>query len=361
MKFSSKLIARNALKNKFRLIMSILGVMGCAGLIIGAFTLNDMVSGISKTTYEKIYMYDQKIMLDDRTTDRDIKNLNLDGIIEDVEETAIQITVDGGSRKMVDISIFSKDSPLICLQDADGNSVTLPENGIAMTRKLAQLMNVKVSDTINLKRSDDSYVSVKVEKLVYMATGQGIYMTDSYWEKIGEDFKPTSLLVKWNHQDDSFLNSDYVKSYVNKTNQKSDFEGNLDTVKSAALMLITFGGILAFVVLYNMGILNFFERVRDLATLEVLGFHQKEIRPLVLMENFFSAGIGILFGIPVGGVITDILANGFGDDMDLIGNITIDKVLLSAAITMAFSTIVNFTVTKKIKTIDMLQALKSVE
>ncbi|WP_304508520.1 ABC transporter permease [Anaerotignum sp.] len=361
MKFRSKLIVRNTIKNKFRLIMSILGVMGCTGLIIGAFTLFDMVSGISKTTYEKIYTYEQKVMLEDRTSDQDIKNLNLDGIIEDVEEGMIQITADDGTRRMVGVSVFSKNSPLICLQDEDGNRVALPENGIAMTRKLAQLMNIKVGDTINLKRSDDSYIGVKVEKLVYMATGQGIYMTNSYWEKIGEDFKPTALLVKWNHIDKNFLNSDYVKSYVNKTSQKSDFEGNLNTVKSAAFMLITFGGILAFVVLYNMGILNFFERVRDLATLEVLGFRQEEIRPLVLMENFFSTGIGILFGIPVGGVITNILAKGFGDDMDLIGHITIDKVLLAAVITIVFSTIVNFTVIKKIKTIDMLQALKSVE
>jgi putative ABC transport system permease protein len=361
MKFSSKLIARNTLKNKARMIMSILGVMGCTGLIIGAFTLYDMVTGVSKTTYEKIYTYDQKIMLDTRTTDRDIKNLNLDGVVQDTQETMMELTAKNGIRKMAGVSVFSKDSPLIHLQDTAGNRLTLPEAGIAMTRKLAELMNVKVGDTINLKRSDDSYVPVEISEIVYMVSGQGIYMTNDYWEKIGEDFKPTSVLVKWNKKDDSFLSSDYVESYVDRATQKDNFKQNLTAVLSAAFMLITSGGILAFVVLYNMGILNFFERVRDLATLEVLGFHQKEIRPLVLMENFFSAVIGILFGIPVGMAITYILQSGFGDDLDLIGHITPDKVVISAIITLIFAIVVNSIVSKKIRTIDMLQALKSVE
>lgn len=361
MKFSSKLIARNALQNKSRLVMSILGVMGCTGLIISAFTLYDMVSGITGFTYGKIYTYDQMVMLDDRTTDRDIENLNLDGIAEEEEQSAVQLTAGNGSRRVAALTTFSKDSPLIHLQDADGNGVTLPEDGIVMTRKLAELMDVKVGDTVNLKRSDDTYTPVRVEKLVHMAAGQGIYMTDRYWKKIGEDFKPTSVLIKWRHPNSNFLNSDYVKSYVDMNTQKSAFEGNLNAVKSAAFLLITFGSILAFVVLYNMGILNFSERTRDLATLEVLGFCQKEIRPLVLMENFFSAVIGILFGIPVGAVLTNVLSRGFGDDMDLIGHITMDKILLAALMTLLFAAVISITISKKIKKIDMLQALKSIE
>lgn len=361
MKFSSKLIARNALQNKFRLVMSILGVMGCTGLIISAFTLYDMVSGISGSTYGKIYTYDQMVMLDDRTTERDIKNLNLDGTAEAEEQSAAQLTAGNGVRRVAALSVFPKESPLIHLQDADGNSVALPEIGIAMTRKLAELMHVKVGSTVNLKRSDDTYVPVRIEKLVHMATGQGIYMTDRYWKEIGEDFKPTAVLIRWKHPDPSFLNSDYVKSYVDMNAQKSAFEGNLTAVKSAAFLLIAFGSILAFVVLYNMGLLNFFERTRDLATLEVLGFRNKEIRPLVLLENIFSSVIGILFGVPVGAVLTDILSKGFGDDMDLIGHITMDKILLAAFLTLLFAVVVNITVSKKIKKVDMLQALKSVE
>ncbi len=361
MKFSQKLIARNTLKNKGRMIMSILGVMGCTGLIIGAFTLNDMVTGIAKTTYEKVYTYDQKVMLDARTTDRDIKNLNLDGVAQDIEESIMQFTSSSGVRRMATVTVFSPDSPLVHLQDESGNGLSLPGEGIAMTRKLADIMKVKAGDTINLKRSDDSYAAVKVSEIVYMVSGQGIYMSRKYWEDIDENFKPTALLIKWNKTDAAFLNSDYVSSYVDRVKQKSDFEGNITVVYIAALMLIICGSILAFVVLYNMGILNFFERVRDLATLEVLGFHTGEIRPLVLMENIISAVVGIILGIPIGKIITQIIVTGFGEDMDLIGRITFDKVMIGAILTLIFAAVVNYIVSRKIKTIDMLQALKSVE
>lgn len=360
MKFSQKLIARNTLKNKNRMIMSILGVMGCTGLIIGAFTLYDMVTGISKTTYEKIYVYDQKVMLEDRTTERDILNLNLDGVIQDLEETALQIT-STKERRMVGVTVLSPESPLVRLQDAEENPIALPQEGVAMTRKLAAIMGVDKGDSIQIKRSNDSYVSVQVNEIIYIAAGQGIYMSKDYWKSIGEDYKPTAVLVQWNTKDTAFLNSDYVESYVDRTTLQSDFEGNITVVYIAAFMLIVSGSILAFVVLYNMGILNYFERVRDLATLEVLGFYPKEIRPLVLMENIFSALTGILFGIPIGKMISQIIANGFGDDLDLISKISFDKIMLAAILTMAFAAIVNHIVSRKIKSMDMLQALKSVE
>lgn len=262
---------------------------------------------------------------------------------------------------MTAVSVFSKESPLMHLEDVEGNSVTLPDTGIAMTRKLAELMHVKVGDTVNLKRSNDTYYPVIIVKIVYMPSAQGIYMTDGYWQKIGENFKPTSLLVKWNKKSNIFLNSDYITSYTDRTTQKSDFEGNLSAIFGTSLLLIVSGTVLAFVVLYNMGMLNFAERVRDLATLEVLGFHQKNIRPLVLAENIFSTIIGIFLGIPIGKILANTIAGGFGDDFDLISHVTVDRILIAALITLIFAAIVNHVVRKKIKSIDMLQALKSVE
>lgn len=361
LKFSQKLIMRNAMRNKFRIIVSILGVSGCAGLIIGALALFDLVSGIPKTLYDQTYSYDQKIILTSGTTDKVLKNLHLDGTVQNLEETSVQLTTQSGLRKMSVISVFSKESPLIHLKDLHGNSVTLPDTGIAMTRKLAELMHVKAGDTVNLKRSGNSYYPVKIIKIVYMPSSQGIYMTDSYWQEIGEKYSPTSVLVKWTHKDNDFLNSDYVASYTDRKTQKSDFESNLSAIFGTSFLLILSGAILAFVVLYNMGMLNFAERVRDLATLEVLGFHQKEIRPLVLMENLFSTIIGIFLGIPIGKILANTIAGGFGDDFDLISHVTVDRILIAALITLIFAAIVNHVVRKKIKSIDMLQALKSVE
>lgn len=362
MKFSSKLIARNIIKNKGRMLMSIFGVMGCTGLIIGAFALKTMIGGVSKTTYENVYTYDEKIILESKTTDKYIHNLALDGVVQDIQEKTIQMVSESGIRRMSTITVFSPESPLINLTDINGNKVVIPEDGVAITRKLAEILDVSKGDTIKIKRLDDSYATVKIKEIVYIVIGQGMYVSKDYWDSIGEDFEPTSVLVKWNNiEDKNFLQSDHVENYILRTDQKSDFESNLKIIDIAVIMLITAGGILAFVVLYNLSILNFFERTRDLATLQVLGFYEKEIRSLVLVENILSAGVGIVAGIPIGSLISNILAKGFGEDFDLISNVTVGHVLLAGGITAVFALAVNLVVAKKIKTIDMLQALKSVE
>ncbi len=361
LKFRQKLIVRNAMRNKFRIIVSILGVSGCAGLIIGALSLFDLVSGIPKTLYVQTYSYDQKIVLSSGTDARALRNLHLSGTVQTLEETSVELITQSGLREMSVVSVFSKESPLIHLKDMDGNDVAVPDTGIAMTRKQAELMHVEVGDTVSLKRSRNTYYPVIIMQIVYMPSSQGIYMSNSYWQKIGEEYSPTSLLVKWTDRDNDFLYSDYVSSFTDRETQKADFESNLSAIFGTSFILIISGATLAFVVLYNMGMLNFAERIRDLATLEVLGFNQEEIQPLVLMENVFSTILGILLGIPIGKILASTIARGFGDDFDLISHVTIEQIFIAVLITLIFAAIVNHVVCKKIKTIDMLLSLKSIE
>lgn len=362
MRFSRKLIARNTLKNKMRMIMSVLGITGCTGLIVAAFTLCSMVNGIARQTYDVTYTYDQKIILDSKADSRFISNIRLDGTVQQLEETAVEIICPDGGRMMKLLTVFSQDSPLVHLRDTAGKPVLLPQDGITITRKLAQTLNVKAGDIIELKRSDKGYVKVPVRQIVYMATGQGMYMTDEYFESLGETFKPSAILVKWNGQPDrNFLKSDYVDEYVDRFSQIKDVKASTKVVYIAAILLIFLGGILAFVVLYNSSILNFSERIRDLTTLKVLGFYQKEIRSLVLTENILSVVLGSVFGIPVGKVIAAIAAGGLDDQMDLLSRISFGTVVLSGLITLVFALIINGIVAEKMKKIDMLESLKSVE
>ncbi len=362
MKFSAKLIARNTLKNKMRLIMSVLGITGCTGLIIGAFTISDMISGISQKVYGEIYTYDQKVILSDKADSRLIRNKRLDATVQMAQEEAREVICPDGARGMKALTVIPEESPLVHLKDIDGNPVTLCGDGIAMTRKLAAELNVRLGDSILLKRADEGYVSVPVRQIVYMAAGQGMFMTDAYFESLGETFRPTAALVRWNGApDEAFLKSDYVDEAVNRVDQMEDIASNTRVVYIAAVMLIVMGGILAFVVLYNSSILNFAERIRDLATLRVLGFYQREVRAQVLTENILSVLFGLVLGIPVGKALAVIVAGGLDDRMDLIGHVTLGNVALAGIITLAFALIINVLVAKKMKNIDMLEALKSVE
>lgn len=362
MRFSRKLIARNTLKNKMRLIMSVLGITGCTGLVVAAFTLCNMVNGIARQTYDVTYTYDQKIVLDNKADSRFIRNMRLDGTVQQVEETAVEIICPDGRRTMKLLTVLPQDSPLVHLKTVSGKPVLLSGNGVSLTRKLAETLHVKVGDSIKLKRTGKSYISVPVRQIVYMATGQGMYMTDKYFESIGETFKPSAILVKWDDQPDSaFLGSDYVDDYVDRAGQISEVRSSTKVVYIAAILLIFLGGILAFVVLYNSSILNFSERIRDLTTLKVLGFYQKEIRALVLTENILSVVLGTVFGIPAGKVIAGITAAGLDDQMDLLSRVSFGTIALSGAITLTFALIINGIVAEKMKRIDMLESLKSVE
>ena len=363
MKFSSKLIARNIVENKGRLIMSTIGVMGCTGLIISALTLRSTLSGIGDYTYGTTFTFDQKIILDTtKTGSKYLKNLELDGIAQQMEESAIQVIFPDGSQKMEPLSITTKESLLIHLQSIDGTPVYLPENGVLLTRKLCKEWGINKGDVIRIKLTGKGYVSVPVKEIAYVASGQGIYMTDKYWESLGETFKPTSLLVKWNGKPDlKFLDSDIVADLATRESMQDSLSSSLGVVNFAVMFLIVIGASLAFVVLYNTGILNFVERTRDLATFRVLGFHHNEIRYLVLIENYFSVFLGMLSGIPVGRFMSWIIASSIDERLDLLGNISLRDVIIAGAMTIFFSCIVNKIIADKMKEIDIFEALKSVE
>ncbi len=363
MKFSDKLIVRNTLKNKGRLIMSTIGVMGCVSVIIAALTVRSTISGITDQMYGNTFTYDQKVLVDPEKADsRYLNNLGLNGITQQIQESAIEVICLNGKQKMEPITITSGNSPLIHMFDVKGNPISLPENGVLMTRKLCSTLGVTQGDSIRIKRSGEDYVSVQIIQVAYMASGQGIYVTDNYWESLGETFSPTALLIQWNGQPNQrFLNSDAVIDSATRESQQSGLSSSMQVVNFAVVALIVMGASLAFVVLYNTSILNFVERIRDLATLRVLGFHHHKIRNLVLIENYFSVLLGTFAGIPIGRFISWVIASSLDERMDLPGNITLPDVLLATAMTLCFALITNSIVARKMKQIDMLEALKSVE
>lgn len=366
MKFSQKLISRNLVRNKLRFFMSAFGIMGCMGLILGAFSLRQTLLETVSFTYGHVYTYDEKFDLDGKTSDYFCHSLQLNAQKQTIQQTTMSVRNDQGYHRMVTVNVTSSNSPLLHLLDENGGKeIKLPNDGIILTRKQAELMNIKAGDRIYLKLTDENYVPVEVADIVLMREGQGIFISKEYFERLGEVYIPTTLLVKWNGardlSADSFANSNRVSKHITILQQKEDFKTSLSIITVAVTLLISFGAILAFVVIYNMGMLNFFERIRDLSTLKVLGFYDKEIRALVLADNLLSAVFGVIFGIPLGKLVNDIILVYMGDYFDLLQDLKPGNVLLSVALTVFFTVTVNQYLAKRMKQIDMLQALKSVE
>lgn len=363
MKFSSKLIARNMVKNKGRLIMSTIGVMGCTGVIISALTVRTTLSEISEYTYGETFTFEQKVVLDTaKVSSRYLNNLKLDGITQQIEETAVQVIFPDRSYKMELTNITTMESPLIHLQDIDGNPVSIPGNGVLMTRKLCKEKRLNIGDSIYIKTNNKGYVAVPITEIAYIASGQGIYMSDTYWESLGQTFNPSALLIKWNGEPDmKFVDRDFVLDSATRQNMEEGLASSVGIVNFAVLLLTVLGSSLAFVVLYNTGILNYVERIRDLATFRVLGFHHREIQYLVLIENYFSVLLGMLSGIPVGRFISWVIASSIDERLDLLGNLKLPDVLMASVMTMFFAWIVNKVIANKMKELDIFEALKSVE
>ncbi len=362
-KFSSKLIARNTLKNKVRLIMSVIGVTGCVGVILAALTVRTTLVGISDQLYGNTFTYEQKVLVDSTKTDSYyLSSLGLNGVTQQIQESAIEIILPNGEHKMEPITVTTKDSPLIHMKDPDGEPIAMPDNGILMTRKLGKNLGLEQGDIIQIKRTRKGYAPVQIVGVAYMTSNQGIYMSDTFWESLGEAFSPTGLLIQWKGTPDQrFLESDIVVDSATRESLQTGLDSSMEVINFAVVALILMGASLAFVVLYNTSLLNFVERIRDLATLRVLGFHYEEIQKLVLVENYFSVLLGVVLGTPVGRFMSWIIASSLDEGMDLMGNIVLSDVLITVITTLCFAWLINRVLSRKMQEIDMLEALKSVE
>ena len=139
--------------------MSILGITGCTGLIVAAFTIINMINGIARHTYNVTYTYDHKILLDSKADSRFIHNMGLEGTVQQIRETAAEIICPNGERQLELLTVSPQKSPLIRLKDVEGNPVLLPDEGAAITRKLADTLKIKAGDIIELKRTNKGYKS----------------------------------------------------------------------------------------------------------------------------------------------------------------------------------------------------------
>lgn len=190
-----------------------------------------------------------------------------------------------------------------------------------------------------------------------------VYAGRNFWRSIGKEFVPTSAYLKCDNVADAesrLLNFDFVSSTARQEDITTALRNQVNTMVTIVYLLILFGGVLALVVLYNLGIMSFYEQVRSLATLMVLGFRDKEIKKLVLSENIIFALLGIFIGLPLGVKLADGILLSI-NQVHLQLNIYFVSYLISGLLTFGFALIVNLMLGKKMKNIDMLGALKSVE
>lgn len=366
MTFTEKTITRNIFRNKMRLIMCVAGVAGCMAVIITAFGMNDSNSKFFNMMFNKLHRYDLQVLLKADTTEAQYKRIQS---VKGVDKCEYQMEVPASfinkqKKESANITVVEDEISLMLLDINSDTVMRMPKDGAVVSSILAKKLNLKTGDTLTANITGiNKTISVEVKEI--LKNINGIYVGRTMWRTLGQEYKPTTIYISTATPEltkNEIVDYDFVLAAKQKSEIVASIESQLGTMKVMVFMLTLFGGVLAFVVLYNLGIMNYFERIRELATLMVLGFYDKEIRVLVLRENTIFTLIGIIFGIPLGiWFHSNLMGNNESAGFEVDVYISYLTFFIAAGLTFVFSLLVNLSLGKKFKVIDMIGALKSVE
>ena len=378
--FSWKSSMRNLFRYKKRLFMTIFGIAGSMGLMLVGFGLYDSIMDIAILQYDQIQHYDAMVINDEDATDSQEKDLLkfLDGNSEIDHYTRVQLTKMTAPKEKGSVSIyvyvpentenFKED---VTLRDRKSHEqYELTDDGAVICEKTASLIGVKAGDKIILEKDNRKY-KVKITAVTENYMGHYVYMTPPCYEKtFGEkpEYSSTVYTMKEDAESDlETLGNAILKypaalsiSYTSST--AGQVERMLGSLGAVIWVLIISAGMLAFVVLYNLNNINITERQRELATLKVLGFYDGEVSQYVFRENILLSFIGILAGAVFGILLHRYVITTVEVDAVMFGrNIKPISFVYSGIITFGFSMFVNMVMHFKLKKINMVESLKSVE
>lgn len=353
------LVVRQLLNGKIKAITTIIGIIGCTSLLLTALGIRDTINSVANSVYDKTYLYDYKAYLDTGLTKNNLNTLEKIYNGEFIEETSLYASSKSISKNMI-FHIIDEDSQFIKLH-RDNKEVKLKRGEVAITQKAADIYKLKLNDTIKYRDNQNRSISLKVNKIISLNIGQGIYMTKGTWEGLQQRFLPTALMTN-NSSVKTSKDNRFIK--VTETqNQKDNFISSMNSTLSMSMLLILSAGLLVTVVLYNLGILNFSDRERNLATLSVLGFKYRDLEIFLSLENLVLTLVGIALGLPTGIYLHRKIFEkaGMGDELDFTPILSNNSYIYTIVFTVFMSIVVTYILNKKIKTIKITEALKSVE
>lgn len=380
--FTQKVTLRNMFRYKKRFLMTVVGIMGCTALILAGFGLKDSISKIMDFQYVDIYNYDMLIGLKDTLTQEEI-----DSFVAELEtnEKIEKITKSHMLSYSINNKEFKEDAQILIVENKNdlegiinlkdlktGEKIELTDGHIVITDKLAKLIDAKIGDTIKIQDSDGNDYEVEVGNITEHYIQHYIYMTNTLYEKIfGEKLSPNVLLAtygeEFSEQEENELSEKLLKNAKTSSVTLSSYlitimDDTLSAMNIVVYVLIISAGLLAFIVLYNLANVNISERIRELATIKVLGFYDKEVYNYVTREIILLTIIGIILGLGFGYILNSfILGTCEIGILRFRRVINLQSYIFATLITIVFTYIVNFITYFSLKKVDMIESLKSVE
>jgi len=373
--FLNKMTARNIFRYKKRLFMTISGIAGCMALLMFGFSIKDSVTDLMPRQYEQTYRYDMMAVVAPDDNDTLLSylqdNADIDKYINlDINSAVIKGS--GSSELSVQLIVVPEGgdiSPYISLTDLKGKGLSLADGEVYVTRNAGTVMGFSDGDTIKVQLSDLTTADLNVTSMCENYLGNCIYMTQSTYEKYFGDYKPDGVLAVFSEKvsdpigwGSDFSGRDCILSCITTKELVRDFSTSFALINMVVYIVIFMSACLAFVVLFTLSTTNVSERVRELATIKVLGFYDREVHLYINKETMILTVLGIICGLPLGyffaqtlSLLLDLPA------IYLAPSLHPASYAASAGLSLVFAVLVDLIMNRSLDQIDPIEALKSVE
>ena len=370
--FLNKVTARNLFRYKKRLFMTLFGIAGCTSILLAGFTIKDTVTRLMPMQYEVTYNFDVMIVSDDNEKLMEYLDDNRVRAYLNPMITNVKVINEDGREESVQLVVVPNEESLrgyINLVDRDGNKVLLEDGMVLSTINIAEVQGYDEGDAISIQSMDLDTAEVEITRIVMNYLGNTIYMTENTYSDMFDDYEANGAYVMLNsgvgsHEEyaKNLAQQDGILSAISIEGFLSNFDSVFRIINLVVTIVITLAAALAFVVLFTLSTTNISERERELATIKVLGFFDREVHLYVNKETLILTSIGILLGMPLGKIfgiwLMSILKMPSIYFADYLAPISY---LYAAVIAIVFAFVVNKITDKSLDKIDPVEALKSIE
>ncbi len=374
LKFLNKVTVRNLFRYKKRLFMTVGGIMGCTALILCGFAIKDSIDRLGPRQYKEVNRYDLLAVAQETQHGSLVEQLAADGKAEDyldVRVDSVKLLNSAGDAEKMQLMAFPDGAAAgdyLQLENLDGKLIQTLGEGALLTQNAARILGVKAGDSLILEDMGLKQHEITISQVVKNYLGNSVYMPQKEYEALFRGYAPNGVLAhlpalageEQAAYAEKLLDNNAVISAVSTAALLEQF--GFDLMNAVLLLIIVMAGGLAFVVLFTLSNTNISERNRELATIKVLGFYDKEVHQYVNKETLLLTAAGILIGLPVGRFISGFLTVALKlPSIHFAVYVKPVSYLITAALTLCFAIAVNWITNRTLNRIVMVEALKSVE
>ena len=349
--------------------------MGCTALLVFGLAIKDSVDALMPLQYQNVYDYDLLAATSADDNDKLIAYVEAKEEITEflnIQVDTVKLKNDNKQSEKVQIMVFPEEADIskyFSLKNENLEPIVIGNTGIYLTENASRILGLKVGDTAYIQKLDLTQEQVQITSLVKNYLGNNIYMSQAAYEEVFGTYEPNGILANLDDSctdqigfSENLASEDWILSSVSTQELKETFAQAFTLINLVVYVVLVLAACLAFVVLFTLASINISERERELATIKVLGFYDKEVHAYVNKETIILTMMGILIGLPVGAFLSSLLTD-ILNMPSIYFAITIysRSYWIASGIALGFAFIVQFLTDRSLDVIDPVEALKSVE